>query len=73
MSHKTFFNKSEPFVEGFLSTFDLFGSHTFTKEDFDKLTLQKSEIDIKENDLEAVARDFWNAFDQYEEENKTIR
>lgn len=73
MGSKTFFNKREPFFEGFLSTFDLFGSHTFTREDFDKLILQKSEIDVKENDLEAVARDFWSAFDQYEEEIKTIR
>lgn len=73
MGSKTFFNKSEAFFKGFLSIFDLFGSHTFAGEDFDELILQKSEIDVKENDLEAVARDFWNAFDQYKEKLKTIK
>jgi hypothetical protein len=73
MGSKKFFNKSELFFEGFLRIFNLFGSHTFAREDLDELILQKSEIDVKENDLEAVVRDFWNAFGQYEEENRTIR
>lgn len=73
MGSKIFFKKSEPFFEGFLSTFDLFGVRTFTKEDFKELILQKSEIKIKENDTELVAMDFWKAFSQYEEEIQSVR
>jgi hypothetical protein len=73
MNRKMHFKKKEPFFEGFLSAFDLFGTYTFTKEDFDDLILQESEIEVKENDLELVARDFWRAFTQYEEEIQSVR
>lgn len=73
MNRKIYFKKEEPFFEGFMSAFDLFGTYTFTKEDFDKLILQESEIEVKETDLELVARDFWRAFTQYEEEIQSVR
>ena len=70
MSKKIFFKK-EPFFEGFLSTFDLFGTHTFTIEDIDELIPKESEVEVKENDLEMVAQDFWNALVQYERKIKS--